>query len=81
MLDPLCGMQCQSHSDKDNSYKKIIYGKIDGRWVATDSNIQSRRTVLNTLLKSSFRRAWNNNNNIALWSGMTNAVLQVSGPL
>jgi len=22
-----------------------------------------------------------NNNNIALWSGMTNAVLQVSGPL
>jgi len=23
----------------------------------------------------------NNNNNIAIWSGMTNAVLQVSGPL
>jgi len=23
---------------------------------------------------------YNNNNNIALWSGMTNAVLQVSGP-
>jgi len=26
-------------------------------------------------------RGINNNNNIAIWSGMTNAVLQVSGPL
>jgi len=46
-----------------------------------ETNIDGVDEFIEDTTELTLNKSNNNNNNIALWSGMTNAVLQASGPL
>jgi len=72
LLSGICMVQSNCKDSQDMTY--VGYRRRTILGICANLGIY---TVLYTHI---FIYLYNNNNNIALWSGMTNAVLQVSGP-